>query len=421
MLIAKIKLRFNQSDSLKNISVLAGGSVLSQSVIVAVTPILTRIYTPSEFGKLAIFMAVILVIATTVSLRYEVNILIPKDKSEAVNLVFLSIVVSVFTGLLLFAFSLGLPDIILDLLGVRLIKSWLPWACLIGMATAINTVTLAWLNRIQNYKKISQIKIIQSLVMVISSIALGIYGHVEGLIVSQIISVIVVLGIVSRQLPKITHLSLGSIRKIAKKYVQAPMYLLPTAFLDVITLQIPILFISAFYGDSEAGQFNLAWRVLILPASILGASIGQVFFQRFSSVWPDNLASWELLMKTWKMLAIAGCVPAILLIIYGENLFSALFGQNWAESGKMASILAPMLFISLLHSPTSTSSIVLGLQKPVFLLSLSILIYRPLSLWIGWKMGSINIGLSIYSLMEIIQILYFQFLVYNKIKIGVQP
>lgn len=196
--------------------------------------------------------------------------------------------------------------------------------------------------------------------------------------------------------------------------------MLPTALLDVITLQIPILLISTLYGASKAGQFSLAWRVLVLPASILGTSIGQVFFQRFSLAWPDNTAAWTLLTKTWRALAIVGFFPTVLIMIYGENLFSTLFGRNWAESGKMASILAPMLFATLLHSPTSTSSIVLGLQKPVFFISLAVMVYRPLSLWIGWKVDSIYFGLAIYSVLEIMQILYFQFLVHNKIKLKTQ-
>lgn len=166
MYIAKIKAKLNQRGSLKSIVVLTGGTVFAQGLMVATTPILTRLFTPSEFGKLAIFMAVVSVVATTVALRYEVNILIPKDKSDAQQLVFLSIAISIGLGIFFSIVAWGIPEVLQDLLGIKLIKSWLPWACFIGMATAINTVSLTWLNRIQDYKQISKIKIMQSVLMV---------------------------------------------------------------------------------------------------------------------------------------------------------------------------------------------------------------------------------------------------------------
>jgi O-antigen/teichoic acid export membrane protein len=216
-------------------------------------------------------------------------------------------------------------------------------------------------------------------------------------------------------LPSFLNTQKRPVLKAAIKYKSTVKYVLPTAVIDVLTLQLPILMIAAMWGASSAGQFSLAWRVLILPASILGTAIGQVFFQRFSIAWPDSKLAWTLVVRTWKFLALVGILPLLIIIFFGQELFSLAFGSTWTESGKIASVLAPMMFASLLHSPTSTSYIVLGLQKPVFFLSLAVIVYRPASLWIGWKLGSLSLGLAILCIMEVLQILCFQYMVYKKV------
>jgi O-antigen/teichoic acid export membrane protein len=411
----KIKARFQHGSAIKNIAILTLGTVIAQVMTVGATPVLSRLFMPAEFGLLAVFMAITAVVATFVTFRYEANILIPKADSEAVQLVFFSIATAMVLGACILITIWIFPSLFGRLLSNQGIKAWLPWACLIGIIAAISTTLFGWLNRGQLYSVIAKFRILQSLVFSVAAILLGIWEFESGLLIAQIMSLLVVMLLIIRYFPLSKWSGMTSMLTVGRKYGHAVKYMLPTALLDVITLQIPIILIGLWYGSSEAGQFSLAWRVLVLPCSLIGVAIGQVFYQRFSVVWPDAQAAWSLLVKAWIALALIGIIPMILIMAAGEDIFSLIFGSNWVESGKMASILAPMLFASLLHSPTSTTSLVLGLQRKVFFLSLAILIYRPLSLYIGWKLGDIYIGLIIFSIFEIIQITIFQSMVYKKI------
>lgn len=415
-LLGKIKTHLCQGAAVRDVAILTLGTTLAQLVTVLAMPMLSRLYTPAEFGLLAVFMGVVAVVATFVTLRYEINILIPKINQEAEQVVFLSLSLAGFVGLLVSMIAWILPYAMRDSLGVGVLKEWLTWACLIGLCVATTATAFGWLNRVQLYKKMAQLRILQSLLFSGAALFFGAWGFKDGLLVAQVSSVLLVVLLIGRYLPTPSWSYLRSIPSLAYKYRDTPKYILPTALLDAITLQLPIILIVAWYGTSEAGQFSLAWRVLILPASFVGVAIGQVFFQRFSAIWPDAQRAWALLIKTWKILALIGFLPMIVLVIFGENFFSLIFGPNWAESGKMAAVLAPMLFASLLHSPTSTTSIVLGLQRTVFFLAIAILIYRPLSLYIGWRLGNIYLGLAIYCALEIVQILIFQYAIYKKIK-----
>lgn len=418
MFISKIKLRLNQSIAAKDVAILTLGTALAQSITVASTPFLSRLFTPAEFGVVAVFTAVIAVVATFVTLRYEVNILVPKSNNEAEQLVFLSLALAICLGLIVSIVAWALPSELRDSLGVKVLESWLPLACLLGLVTAISTTIFGWLNRKQLYKQIAKLRVAQSIIFSSIAILLGNWNFQGGLLVAHMSSVLLVTLLIGRFLPTSTQLDLRSILLVAHKYNSTPKYALPTALLDVITQQVPIILIGTWYGSSEAGEFSLAWRVLILPVTLIGGAVGQIFFQRFAAAWPDVRAARSLLIKAWKILALVGLLPMIVLMCFGENLFSIIFGSSWANSGKMATILAPMLFISLIHSPTSTTSIVLGIQKHVFFLAILVLIYRPLSIYIGWKLGDIYLGLTIYCILEIVQILIFQYGIYRKIKFG---
>lgn len=414
----KLKIRLNQGGAVKDVAILTLGTALAQFITIAASPVLSRLYTPAEFGVMAVFMAVVAIVATFVTLRYEVNILIPKINWEAQQIVFLSLALSLCLGLVVSVSAWILPDTMRDLLGIGVLKVWLQWACFIGLVTALTTIAFGWLNRGQLYKKMATLRILQSLLIAGIAILFGVLGLKDGLLVAQIGTALIIVLLIGQYLPRPKRIDLKSISSVAYKFRDAPKYMLPTALLDVVTLQLPVILIGAWYGSSEAGQFILAWRVLVLPSSLVGVAIGQVFFQRFSAAWPNAHDAWALLIKTWKILALVGLLPMIILMLFGENLFSFVFGPNWAKSGEMAAILAPMLFASLLHSPTSTTSIVLGVQRHVFLLAIAVMIYRPLALFIGWKLGNINIGLAIYCALEIAQILVFQYLINKKIKSG---
>ena len=69
-----------------NILTLMVGTTLSQAVPIAIMPILTRIYTPEDFGLYAIYGAIITILGTIASGRYELAILLPDKDEDAINI-----------------------------------------------------------------------------------------------------------------------------------------------------------------------------------------------------------------------------------------------------------------------------------------------------------------------------------------------
>jgi O-antigen/teichoic acid export membrane protein len=354
------------------------GTALAQLLAIVAMPVLSRLYSPGDFGALAVFMAVSSIVATAVTLRYETSILLPKKEQEAISLVLLSLALAMFLGMACGAIVWLLPAGIRATLGVSAVGGWLPVAVAAGIATAMVAIGTAWLNRQRAYLKIAQLRITQSALGALLGIGLGIYGYGAGLLAAQFVSLLVVAVIaIAGLVTMFTRWRKQDINDVARAQIAAPKYLLPTALLDVVTLQLPVLLITAWFSSEAAGQFSMAWKILALPMALVGAAVGQVFFERISADIHSNI---DLVRRRYVrvslMLGGVAIFPALLVATYGEELFEFVLGQAWGASGKMAELLVISMSMYFVFSPTTSILLVLARQKVLLGFSVLQLAYR---------------------------------------------
>ena len=85
----------------RSVATLTLGTAFAQALSVAAMPLLTRLYTPADFGFLAVFMAISGVVATAVTLRYETAVLPAKTEQESATVVLLALGCTVAMGAVL--------------------------------------------------------------------------------------------------------------------------------------------------------------------------------------------------------------------------------------------------------------------------------------------------------------------------------
>lgn len=422
-----IRNRLRGRDYARDSLILTIGTAASQALTIAATPLLSRIYSPAEFGVLAIFMAVSSILATAVTLRYEAAILLPKATADATALLKLSLLCAATLGTLVVLALAILPASIEADLGIAVLGPWLILAGITGSALAALATATAWLNRHKLYIKLAKLRILQGVGFVMVALTLGYAGLTDGMLIGHALGVLLAAVFVLPMLlkairsnPARTAYTSESVapplREVALTYQSHPKYLLPAALLDVITLQLPVLLITAWYTTASAGQFSMAWKVLALPIMLIGTAVGQVFMQRFSVAWPNKREAKSLLLKTWLALAVIGLIPMVLIGIWGETLFGFVFGAQWIEAGRIAQWLAPLLFLMFLSSPTSGTYLVLGLQRYSLLFGIASLIYRPASLAVGLLTGDLMDGVVALVICEIVQISLYQYIALSKVR-----
>jgi O-antigen/teichoic acid export membrane protein len=205
-------------------------------------------------------------------------------------------------------------------------------------------------------------------------------------------------------------------RPVVMRNISAPLYLFPAGLLDVLTQQLPVLLIATWFSSQLAGQFGLAWRVLLFPVSLISAAAGQVFFQRASKIWPAQDELRAFMLATWKVLAGLSIAPTFILMLFAPEIFTTVFGRQWKEAGAIAQVLAPMAFAMFVSSPTSAVVLLLGMQKTSLKFGMAFLCYRVASIYIAVAAGDLRLGLQVWVVCELVAIFMYNVLMLQRME-----
>ena len=376
-----------KSEFAKNVLTLMTGTTIAQAIPIAISPILTRLYTPEDFGVFALFMAITSIFGSIANGRYELAIMLPRKDEDAINIMALGFIINVVLSLFLLFVVIIFHDNIVNLLNNKEISPWLylvPVSVfLIGLFNLLNYFN----NRKKFYKDLAKANIYKSIGMAIVQLILGFlkagaFGLISGQIFSQIISN-------TKLFFNIMKLKLfKSIRKlkiiaVGKRYKKFPKYSLPSGVLNTISLQITPILLSSFFNASIVGFFSLSHRLISLPMSLIGGSIGQVFFQNSAQLIRDKEKLGLFVFNTFKKLVLISIIPFSIILIYGDILFSFVFGDKWIMAGLFAQILSLWLFFVFITSPLTTLLDTIQKQKEAMIFNFLIVVSRVSVLIIG--------------------------------------
>ena len=121
----------------RDVLALMSGSAIAQALPIAAAPILTRIYSPDDFGVAALFLAVATVMASVVNGRYELAIGLPESDDDAINIAALGVVIAVFASVLFLLLIAFFGTKIAILAGTQEV---IPWLCLIPLSVLLTGI-----------------------------------------------------------------------------------------------------------------------------------------------------------------------------------------------------------------------------------------------------------------------------------------
>ena len=156
----------------------------------------------------------------------------------------------------------------------------------------------------------------------------------------------------------IKNINVARLRQSAYKYREFPKYNVPTAFINSISQNLPVLLFSYFFSQEIVGFYGLAKMVLQRPVGIMSQSVSKVFLQKSSEIQNQGGNLYNNLKKTTLGLAAIGVIPFVILTIAGKWIFGFVFGKEWLEAGLYAQALAPWLFLLLINQPATQTYIV---------------------------------------------------------------
>jgi len=395
-MISKLK---PKSEFSRNVLTLMTGTTIAQAIPIAISPILTRIYTPEDFGVFALYMGILSVIAAIATGKYELAIMLPKDNGDAMHITVLSIYITLFVSIFSFIVIFIFNDKITNILGNSDISSWLYFIPITVLAMGIYNSLNYWLNRDKKYKDLSQSVVYRSLGTSTSSIALGFMkygggGMIIGQFLGQLIGTITL--ILKIDIKKyISLIRVDKLLSVAKRYKNFPKITAPHATFNALSQNIPVFIITYYFSTKEVGYFSLASRMVMLPISLISGAYYQVFFESFSKTNKKE----QFFKSKFKQINIIFIPLFILLWFILPDLFAFIFGQEWATAGVYTQVLLPLFYLKFISNLfTSTAYIYYEKQAENFKLEITIFITSLLSLLAGVYFDSIVLGLLLMSI-----------------------
>lgn len=388
---------------LRGASQLVIGTVAGQVLVILSAPLLTRLYTPEEFGVLAVYVAILAFVASVSTLQYDIAVPLPRTDRSSTTILTLSLIASlIITAICAVAVAIY-GHLLMKWTNTPSLAPYL-WALPLGVLVggAHRTFTY-WGLRKTAFGLIARTRLQQGGFMATTQVLFG-YLHwgVFGLIAGHVIGLSAGLFSLIRFWAQegfmtLRRVTVVRLRKMAIRYKDLPVYSTSGALVNTIGQQLPLLLFAGVYSPTIAGLYLLGQRVANAPVSLFAEAIGKVFFVSAVEAQRDNGLP-DLVLKVFEALLKICLAPLILLAIVAPELFAIVFGPVWSEAGRYLQIMITWIAASFVFIPLLTLCTVLYRIKADMYFQLALAVARVAGLWIGSVFGGPLMAVALFSL-----------------------
>lgn len=346
------------TPQVKRILGIALGAASAQAALLLASPVLTRLFTPADFGVYSYFFATLGFLAPVATLRYELAIPIPTTERDARNVALSSMGAALLVGAIVatcvgVGWVVGIPGLAEASL-----------AFLVGLpvgvlAAGVYQTLTYWAVRQEHFRSITIGRATlgggTSVAQIVLGIpALGAFGLILGDLSGRVSAVLVMLRDLRGTVERASFtISPDQILGQARRYRGFVLFSCPSALMNSLALFLPLFAVGWIYGAEAAGWLFLAQRVIGLPATLLTSATSQVYIAEFTKTKAE--ARPALYNRTVGRVAALSLLPFLGGALAAPHVFPFLFGAEWATAGTLGMILAPYYFFQLLSGGTVTT------------------------------------------------------------------
>lgn len=377
---------------LRGVLAIGGGTLAGQLILLAVTPILSRLYTPEAFGAFSTLIAIVSIVGSVAALKFDAGIVLPEEERDAATVtrmaLFCAGLVSVISAGVLWA---------LELLGLG--ESWSSiflapvWMAVLAFLTALATILTQVALRGRAYAAVARRPPIQSGTTALVQVGMGFVapGPV-GLVTGTAVGNAAGLTPMVRMTRQLLREKGGSWRQMARRFWRLPSVLAPSALLNTLGSQVPLLAIAGLFGASVVGEFGMAYRIVYIPATLIGTAVAQVFAAELAKHLREGGggATRIYLRASGALLLIALPVGAAVAGL-GPWALPPILGPQWELVGDFCLPLAFIMALSLIASPTSQVYIIFQSAASLVMdAARLILLAAAIIASVAWQLGPVE-------------------------------
>ncbi|HDD3046277.1 TPA: type 8 capsular polysaccharide synthesis protein Cap8K [Staphylococcus aureus] len=386
-------------------------SGIAQVILIITTPIITRLYSPAEFGEFTIFSNIAMILIPIINARYDLLIVNAKNDRSANILSQISFLISLLILLILIpilAISAWLyPNFILDFIFIIIML----------FLVSLTNIFTNYLNKERKYKVLSLINVFRAGSMALLQIIFGLLSLGSlGLIIGFSLSYITGMTLGYKTFKK--HFNIVRNKEETKALFlenkNQLVYSTPSILLNSLSFSVVVFFIGILYTNTEVGIYGMAIRVLGIPVTIISLGLSKIFMQQANDYYIERGNFRNLLLKFSSTLVIVSIILYVPLYLFSEELVNILLGHSWVDAITVIKIVIPLFVIRLIVSTVSLSVIVLQKQQLELILQALFLIGTTVTFVISKMLNltflnfvSINTAVLIVSYMIFFIALYY--------------
>ena len=339
-----------KNEFIKNASTLVFGTLIAQGLPFLFYPILSRLYSPSQFGELSIILGIVPFVAIIGSGMYECAIPLVNSKQEAA---------------LLASYTIRRCIIICGIMFIILIMSLLLKECyslnlkisesmvvlpFLGFFTVIINIYNEWCVSFKYFNKLSFNKIITTSFISIGKLFFGVIKFFQyGLIIGDTIGKLFAALFAANRAYKFDKIYFKKVKKLdflklKLKYSNMSFFLLIDQVLNNIGGSMHLLFFGLYFNKAEIGYVAMSLTILTAPITVISGSIKDVFRQKANIEYINTGNCRNTYSRLFLPILIFGFLFFLILYYLVPTLFFIILGEKWQISGRYSQILMPMFF-----------------------------------------------------------------------------
>jgi len=394
-------MRLTNSPLLRNVFAVAYGTAAAQVVVVAFSPLITRIYSPEVFGLQGVFLSLVGILSPVITLRYPMAIITAETDAEALRLSRLSLLIAGGVAGLLWLILLTGGQTVLQILGAEELGVLILFLPLALLSVAFQDVTDYRAARLGVFRLVGVVEVLQAFAANLARVLGGLAAPITATLVTVTALApavkAAILRIGSRDLRRpAVGLNRAEAAALLGRHRDFPLYRMPTDLLNALSQSVPVLLLGALFSPAAAGLYVLARSVINLPLNVLGTALGNVLYARFAEMQREGKALFPLVAKaTFLQLLFPGGGLAAVSFLF-PDLFAVFFGENWRMSGEYAQWMSLWIICMLTNTPSVRALPVIGQQGWHLLFNSLIFAVGVIGLFAGYTIEGTEIGAVIY-------------------------
>lgn len=379
---------------------LMGGNMLAQALAVGAYFILTRIYTPDDYGLFNIFYSYIEVLVIASTCKYELATVVADNEREAAAVTRFALRLNTTVSAVLLAVAAGLwatgqlPTHFRSLGWMVMLIPPMVFFC------GTSRIYSFLYNRFHRYRAIALSDNVAAGGGALLKVVLGLAGWLQsGLPIGTTLGQAAAninyrLGLHRLGLPATTR---ADERSAARRHRNFPLFVASKEFISTFSSNLPFIWAAQYFGSAEVGLFGLALTFTMQPVNIVGSAIERVLYARTAEAVRERRPVGHTLIHALLPLTVAALAVCVAAWFVAEPVFVFCFGSRWAGCGDFVRALLPWAIVGFVVSITLYLPNVFGSQRTEIHFFVVLLAVRAAAVYIGIRTASFLLTVRIFA------------------------